>query len=173
MLDDGRPELAPGDARTRKVTVTIDTAVDGGRIARLAGRARRMPTPVAVTVMAVVGAAVHLLRDPTAIVAAGFWAEDGTIYFADAVERGWGTLLEPYGSQLFLFPRAVAALVAPLPVVVQPVVYAIVAIAVAVASCSIILSSRWGGGGAPRRLRDERARSRSAAARRSARYWAA
>ena len=71
------------------------------------------------------------------------WAEDGTVFFKGAIEAGWRAILEPYAGQLFLFQRGVAFLVAPLPTLYQPALYAASSILAALASAAILLSSRW------------------------------
>ncbi|HEY5529273.1 MAG TPA: hypothetical protein VIL51_07510, partial [Thermoleophilia bacterium] len=83
------------------------------------------------------------LRQPTVLMAPTLWAEDGWLFLKGALEHGPGTLFEPYSGQIFVFPRIVALLAAPLPVSIQPAIYAAVAVAAAVLSCSIVLSSRW------------------------------
>jgi hypothetical protein len=93
--------------------------------------------------MLVVATYLYALRSPTSITAPTLWAEGGTVFFKDAIERGWSALFAPYSGQLLLFPRLVATIVAPLPAAIQPALYAGVAMAVAVLSCGIVLSSRW------------------------------
>lgn len=96
-----------------------------------------------VLAMVLVGTYLYILREPSVITAPVFWAEDGTVFFKGAIEHGLDAILMPYNGQLFVFQRIMAALAAPLSVSIQPAVYAIVAIATAVFSCSIALSSRW------------------------------
>lgn len=89
------------------------------------------------------GAYVYVMRQPSILTFPGLWAEDGTLFFKGAYEHGFGVLFEPYNGQVFVFQRIVAALIAPLPVSIQPALYAAVAVATAVVSCSFVLSSRW------------------------------
>ena len=93
--------------------------------------------------MVIVAAYVYVLRQPAFITAPAFWAEDGNIYFKGAVEHGLSSVFDPYNGQVFIFQRIVALLAAPLPVLIQPAIYAIVAVATAVLCCSILLSPRW------------------------------
>jgi hypothetical protein len=93
--------------------------------------------------MLATGVLVYLLRNPMSVLAPTMWAEDGTLFFKDAVERGWTALLEPYAGQLIVVPRVMATLLAPLPAAVQPTLYAAAAAVVAVLSCGVVLSSRW------------------------------
>ena len=86
---------------------------------------------------------VYVLRQPAVVTSPTFWAEDGTIFFKGAIERGLGALFDPYNGQVWLFQRIVALLAATLPVSIQPAVYVLVSVATAVLSCSIVLSSRW------------------------------
>ena len=93
--------------------------------------------------MLAVATYVYVLRQPTVLSSPTLWADDGPIFFKGAIERGLGAIFDPYNGQLFLFQRLVALFAAPLPVAIQPAVYAAVAIAAAVLACSIVLSSRW------------------------------
>ena len=93
--------------------------------------------------MLLVAAYVYVWRQPSVITAPTLWAEDGSVFLKGALEHGPGTLFEPYYGQISVFPRIVALLAAPLPVSIQPAIYAAVAVAAAVLSCSIVLSSRW------------------------------
>ena len=116
----------------------------GGRLVRVLAAARpRIAGGALRLAMLLAAAYVYFLRQPTVLTAATLWAEDGTIFLKGALEHGPGTLFEPYSGQIFVFPRIVALLAAPLPVSIQPAIYAAVAVAAAVLSCSIVLSSRW------------------------------
>jgi len=97
------------------------------------------------SILAILAAATYLflLRRPTSFQSLSFFAEDGTVFFKDAIERGWGAVFAPYNGQFFLLQRVVASLAAPLPISIQPVIYAAVAAAAAVISCGFVLSSRW------------------------------
>ncbi len=96
-----------------------------------------------IVIMLLVGACLHILRNPASIFDPTIWAEDGTIFFKNAIEGGWGATFTSYQGQLFVAPRVAAALLAPLSASVQPALYAGVSIALAVGSCGIVLSSRW------------------------------
>lgn len=110
-----------------------------GRFSRLAA-----PSSPASTLAILAGAAyLFILRRPTDLASPVFFAEDGTVFFKDAIERGWGAVFEPYNGQFFLLQRVVASLAAPMPVSLQPAIYAFVAGAAAVISCGFVLSSRW------------------------------
>jgi hypothetical protein len=93
--------------------------------------------------MLVAATCLYVLRSPSRITAPALWAEDGTVFFKDAIESGFSALLAPHFGQLVILPRAIAAIVAPLPASMQPTLYAAAAVAVAVLSCLIVLSSRW------------------------------
>ena len=86
---------------------------------------------------------IYVWRQPHILTSPTFWAEDGLIFFKGAFEHGLGAVLTPNNGQLWLFQRIVAGLAIPLPVSIQPALYAGVAVATAVLSCSIVLSSRW------------------------------
>jgi hypothetical protein len=124
---------------SRDATPKID-----GRLARVVSAAqRRCAGSGPMLAMLLAAAYVYFLRQPTVLTAPTLWAEDGTIFLKGALEHGPGTLFEPYNGQTFVFQRIVALLAAPLPVSIQPAIYAAVAVAAAVLSCSIVLSSRW------------------------------
>lgn len=93
--------------------------------------------------MLLAAAAIYILRSPTSVTAAGLWAEDGTALFKDAIEGGWTAPFDPYAGQLIVLQRVVTATIAPLPAAVQPTLYAVASVAVAVLSCALILSTRW------------------------------
>lgn len=120
-----------------------DTPVDG-RLARATAGVRLWLNREALRLaMIAVAAFFYVFRQPSVITAAVFWSEDATVYFAGAMQHGLGTIFEPYNGQLFVFQRIVALLAAPAPISMQPAIYALVSIAAAVFSCSIVLSSRW------------------------------
>lgn len=126
------------------VVAAADSAPIMGRVAGVVAAIRSRYSGAAQTV-AMLGAAtfIYLMRQPSVITAPTFWAEDGTIFFKGAIEHGFGAVLEPYRGQVFLFQRVVAGLAAPLQVSIQPAVYAAAAVAAAVLSCGMVLSSRW------------------------------
>lgn len=103
---------------------------------------RRVLAVMPIVAMVAAAAFLYAMRRPTSISSPVLFADDG-IFFKDAIERGWAALFDPYNGQLFLSQRLVASLLAPLPVSIQPALYYGVAMAVAVLSCSIVLSSRW------------------------------
>lgn len=96
-----------------------------------------------IAVMLAAAACLFVLRSPTSLTAATFWAEDGTVFFKDAIEHGWGATFTPYAGQIFVAQRFAAALFGTLPVSWQPTLYAGVAIILAVLACGIVLSQRW------------------------------
>jgi hypothetical protein len=91
--------------------------------------------------LAVVLAALLVLRRPDAFFNAQFWAEDGLVFFADDVlAGGWASLLHPYAGYLHVVPRLVAALADPLPPAYVPLFYDACAIAIAAACCALFAS---------------------------------
>lgn len=85
----------------------------------------------------------YIWRQPSVLAAPVLWAEDGTIFLKGVLDHGAATLFDPYNGQLFLFQRLIALIASPLALTIQPAIYNVVAIAAAVLSCSIVLSSRW------------------------------
>jgi len=115
-----------------------------GRLVRVLAAARlRLAGGGLRLAMLLSAAYIYVLRQPSVLMTPTFWAEDGTVFFKGALENGLGAIFQPYNGQLFLFQRLVAMLAALLPASITPAIYAVVAVAAAVLSCSIALSSRW------------------------------
>ena len=115
-----------------------------GPVARAIAAARPWFTANATTLaMVLVAAYIYVLRQPTYITAAKMVAEDATVFFEGAFLSGPGSLFQAYNGQIFLFQRLVALGATILPISVQPAVYALAGMSVAVVSCCIALSSRW------------------------------
>ena len=96
-------------------------------------------------ILAMLGVAtfIFVMREPSVFTTPSFWGEDGPIFFKGAIEQGIGAFLQQERGQLLIFERIVSFLSAPLPVSMQPALYAVACVAVAVLSCGIVLSSRW------------------------------
>ena len=71
-----------------------------------------------------------------------FWAEDGAVFYADAYNHGWQSLIQPYAGYLQLFPRIVFDVAALLPVRWAPLADVWVALLVRAALPAFIFSSR-------------------------------
>lgn len=82
-------------------------------------------------------------RRPDAVTHAQFWAEDGTIWYADAYNHGLAALLWPYNGYLQELSRLVADLAQPLPLLAVPLVFNVVALAVQVLPAAMLLSPRF------------------------------
>jgi hypothetical protein len=122
---------------------SLDQRAEGLRDRVLAALRARFTGNALRLAMVLAAGYVYMLRQPLFVTAPSFWAEDGNVYFKEAIEHGLGAVFGAYNGQLFLFQRLVALLAAPLPVLIQPAIYAYVAMATAVLCCSIALSSRW------------------------------
>jgi hypothetical protein len=100
-------------------------------------------------VLSMVATAAYVLRE-RGMLSSPFtippYAEDGAVFLKDAIERGGSAILAPYNGQLFIPQRLVAFFVAFFPIRFAVPLYMAAAIAIAVLSCSIALSSRWRGG---------------------------
>ena len=114
--------------------------VPGGAVQALM---RRHQDAFLIIGMLLVATCLYLLRSPAVVTGPTLWAEDGTVFFKDAIERGWSALLAPYAGQLLILSRTAALAASPFPVSIQPALYGVVAIAIAVLSCGLVLSSRW------------------------------
>src|SRR3954464_4965666 len=71
-----------------------------------------------------------------------FWAEDGAVFYADAYNHGWASLVQPYAGYFQLFPRFLFDVAALLPVRWVPLVGVWTALLVRAALPAFIFSSR-------------------------------
>ncbi|HYV86334.1 MAG TPA: hypothetical protein VFB49_10510 [Patescibacteria group bacterium] len=92
-----------------------------------AASARRPASMLAPWLLA---AGLIALRNPTALFRAEFWAEDGTVFFRDALLRGAASLAMPVYGYCLSLARAIAWVATFFPVVGTPYVYAVAALAV-------------------------------------------
>jgi hypothetical protein len=82
-------------------------------------------------------------RRPDAVFHAQFFAEDGTVWFADAYNHGWWRVLfEPYQGYISILPRLAGSVALLFPVVYAPLVENLIAIAIQALPVLILLSSR-------------------------------
>ncbi|MCC6933174.1 MAG: hypothetical protein IT292_07970 [Deltaproteobacteria bacterium] len=51
---------------------------------------------------------IWFLRCRDRLIVADFWAEDGTVFFQQAIEKGWQSLFSSYGGYYHLLPRLIA-----------------------------------------------------------------
>jgi hypothetical protein len=86
----------------------------------------------------VVCAVVLFARRPDLLTNAQFFAEDGEVFFRDALLNGLASLPAPYAGYHHFVPRAIALLFAALPAVLQPAFYAWLSIASAAACCALL-----------------------------------
>jgi hypothetical protein len=107
------------------------------------GRSAPWESPIALTGLLVLAGVAYVLRRPDVLTSPSFWAEDGTRFFKDAVEKGTVSLFLGTNGQWFLFQRAIALLVRPLPVGLQPALYSVTAIVITVLAVGLLLSRRW------------------------------
>ena len=59
-----------------------------------------------------------------------FWAEDGTTFFRENIERGAWAIFQPYAGYLLVIPRIVAWLAGLLPSVYAPRIYSLASLAI-------------------------------------------
>ncbi len=92
--------------------------------------------------------ALLVSRRPDAVFHAQFWAEDGTVFYADAYDLGWwASLVRPYGGYLHALPRLAAALSLLVPFARAPLVMNLIAISFQALPVNLLLSRRssaWG-----------------------------
>lgn len=99
-------------------------------------RAREWATVAIVWAACVV---VLFARHPDLIRTPQFYAEDGVVFFRDAVFDGLGSLLTQYSGYHHLIPRAIAFAVAGAPVAAQPALYVWITVFVQAACCAALV----------------------------------
>ncbi len=89
--------------------------------------------------------AIIILRRPDAVLNPQFWAEDGTLLYADAYNKGVITpLLSPVGAgYLLTFPRLIAAFSQFFPLSWAPLIFNLSAIIIEAIPAALIVSSRF------------------------------
>ena len=88
-------------------------------------------------------AALLLLRSPGSLLHPQFWAEDGTLFFQEAFNRGFlSTILQPASGYLHSFPRLVAGFSLLVPMEQAPLVFNLAAFAVQLVPALYLLGPR-------------------------------
>jgi len=96
------------------------------------------------------GALVIVSRRPDAIFNPQFWAEDGTIWYAEAHAHGLRSLLSPYLGYFQTLPRVVAVAAQILPLTWAPLVFNLVAVALMLLPVWLLASQRFARLASPR-----------------------
>jgi hypothetical protein len=89
-----------------------------------ASSARRRAAEWHLAVPFLLVAALIVARNPSPILRAEFWAEDGPEFFALAVTQGWKSLYTPVYGYQFLLSRMIAYCATFFPIVAAPYIYA-------------------------------------------------
>lgn len=84
-------------------------------------------------------------RSPDALLHAGFWAEDGWVWYPDAYQYGPGSLARPVAGYLQTVSRLVGLLAQPFPLAWAPAVFASAALVLQVLPPLFLMSSRMAG----------------------------
>ncbi len=84
-----------------------------------------------------------VLRQPGALFAASFWAEDGWFWYPGAYNDGWRSLLAPVSGYLQTISRLVALGIQPFPLAWAPTLFAIAALVVQVAPATLVVTARF------------------------------
>lgn len=92
-------------------------------------------------------ALVLALRAPDSLVHPQFWAEDGSVFFADQLHHGAPRLFLPYAGYLLLIPRAVAWIASAFSAFYAPAIYSYSALLIGAASIASLREMRLGLGG--------------------------
>jgi hypothetical protein len=114
-------------------------------VSRVAGAERTTVRALAICPYLVLAVGILVARRPDAVVHPQFWAEDGTVYFAQAYNRGAVTVLAPGAGYLQLIPRLTALLAQPLGLAAAPALFNLVGMLAQLAPALFILSSRFQG----------------------------
>jgi hypothetical protein len=80
---------------------------------------------------------VLALRRPDALLNPQFWAEDGTVYFSQALIGGPATIFLPHAQSLWILPRMVALAATLLPVLWAPFAFNLIALTAAAGCCAL------------------------------------
>ncbi|MDR3531500.1 MAG: hypothetical protein P4L90_13235 [Rhodopila sp.] len=104
-------------------------------------------------VMGILFTTVFFLRRPQAILQADFWAEDGCVWYADAYEAGWRSLLSPHGGYLQTISRLVAELAQNFPLSWGPTIFAASALIIEALPPTLLISRRMDDAWPDRRAR--------------------
>jgi len=96
-------------------------------------------TPAMRQFMAVASAIliVLALRRPDSLLNPQFWAEDGSVYFSQALVSGPASIFSPHMGCLWILPRIVALAVTLLPVLWAPFAFNLTALTVDAACCAL------------------------------------
>ncbi len=87
---------------------------------------------------------ILLAREPERLLNAQFWAEDGTVFYADAYNLGiFQSLFLPYAGYLCVTQRLAASLVQPFPLGWAPFLLNLIALMIQVLPVILLVSSRF------------------------------
>jgi hypothetical protein len=86
-----------------------------------------------------------VLRRPSTITRAQFWAEDGTVFYRDALLLGWKSLYQPYAGYSHLCPRVVGLLAASFNANSAPLFFNLCALILAALCCGEFTRDRYRG----------------------------
>lgn len=98
---------------------------------------------LAISAYVLLSVGILVVRRPDAVTHPQFWAEDGTVYFSDAYNRGADVLLTPGAGYLVLTPRLTALLAQPLGLAGAPALFNLVGLSFQLLPALFILSSRF------------------------------
>ena len=95
-------------------------------------------------VIFVIASAIVISRRPDALLNAQFYAEDGTLWYADAYNQGAiRALFIPVVGYFQTFSRLIGALAQPLPLLWVPLFFNLVAITIQVLPVNLLISERF------------------------------
>lgn len=78
-----------------------------------------------------------VLRKPDTLLNPQFWAEDGLVYFSQALATGPASVFMPYNACLWILPRLIALAVTLLPVLWAPFAFNLIALIMDAACCAL------------------------------------
>lgn len=103
-------------------------------------RILKWPAPVLIVLAALLIAFSH---QPDRILRPQFWAEDGTVWFANAHESGARTFIVPYAGYLNTLPRLIALMAQPLPLAAVPLIFNLIVLIFQILPAVFFLSPRF------------------------------
>ncbi|MBV8592045.1 MAG: hypothetical protein JO212_18650 [Acetobacteraceae bacterium] len=122
-----------------------DAVSTGSRRRILASSLADTQRPAIAVAVLVMFIALLLMRRPSVLLHADFWAEDGWVWFPDAYNLGWGSLLRPHAGYLQFLSRAVGLFAQLFPIAWAPAIFAAAGLLIQALPAAFLVSHRMQG----------------------------
>jgi hypothetical protein len=113
----------------------MNSSVDAGPVSARSGGSNRAMLQFLAVASAIL--TVMVLRRPDALLNPQFWAEDGSVYFSQALVSGPASVFWPHAGCLWILPRVVALAVTLLPILWAPFAFNLIALTADAACCAL------------------------------------